>query len=607
MPTLTTKQRKNISQQLKDIQGRINEIKKAPQFNKTPLPIAPQGEVLGATTDTASSKLKDFSIKSAGGITQQEVDQKNLSTKKLSQQLAQNYYGGTDSAKAATDAIKKKSQMDQTSANTSFSFNPDILNRTQRAVDKFGFALDEIGNDPFEPKEFKKEQSKNALNVTSKEIAGLFDNSDQLYQAFQTNKPFQDSLANFIKQGGTLNDISRNITAPMTVDNMITNQMVDNGELPESSREIYPQNTQSASDYLAGLTNPNADKKAEKMALDQLAPESDIAQAEIARQAGIPDQLRSLYFGDEKTMGLLQVKRAQATERIRIAEEQERDDKRTAKQKADVLIDKSRAEADAAESEIEENRLAAKNYMTAQLAKLGALKTTGAAVLAVQTLDAKYSGKITAIKSAFKLGKRAIEVELNEKLDKIENDADYAVLKIEEDLTLDSEKSYKEILKARNEADKEIYSITEQYARRLRERTEEHTNTLKKEAKEYAKEYARKVALAGVTNGFNYLGKPNKNNRIVQEISAKLQAAKGPDGKYDAEAYYAAYQEWIAAGGTPKTFTANFEPSTYVTTQDDYLEKAGVNLPQELKYRKPSQTISQDDTSDDDMALFKPQ
>ena len=44
------------------------------------------------------------------------------------------------------------------------------------------------------------------------------------------------------------------------------------------------------------------------MALEELAPESEIAQNEIARIAQIPDDLKTLYFGDEKTIGLLQMR-----------------------------------------------------------------------------------------------------------------------------------------------------------------------------------------------------------------------------------------------------------------------------------------------------------
>lgn len=605
MPTIPLKKRKELAKQLSDIQARINSIK----ATRNPLPIAGTTPLNSAQIDGASGRGADnYSAETSAAIQKatelnvpmsalgdtNESGQTNLDNPKGYKEPGlkagevattlksfgldglvdgANFVGLTQREVNQKLLQEKQMRKDQVSANTTFTFNPETLKRTQRAIDKFGFALDEIGNDPFEPKEFKKEQSENAKNIVAKEIAGLFDNSDQLYSAFESNRQFQDTLAKFIKQGGTIQDIAKNISQPVTTDGAV------NGEVPEG------QNNQTPAEYLASLTNPNADPKAQEMALEELAPESDIAQAEIARQAGIAEELKSLYFGDEKTMGVLAMKKEQAAEKIRIAEEQERDDKRTVKAKAELLIDKSRAEAEQAEAEIEENRLAAKNYMTAQLAKLGALKTTGAAVLNLKTLDAKYAGKVTQIKSNFKLSKRQTEIELMEKLDKIENDTDSAILKIEEDLTLDSEKTYKDILKAQTDADKEIYKITEEYAKRLRERTEAHKDDLKKEAEEYAKAYAKTVGNALAGSGFNNLGKPNKNNKIVSQIEQRLEASRGSDTFVNSEVYKQAMQEWIAAGGTANTFITTFPTARYANPNDN-------SLPFNLKYSKPSQTES---------------
>lgn len=612
MPTLTPRKRKEISKQLADIQARINAIKAA-RTPAPPLPIAGKMPLNPAQTIGAAGRGADnysdetnaaigtatglgvpmaaLGDKNKTGRTNLERPQGYSEPRLTAGQVAanlksfgleglvdgKNFVGLTQRELNQKLLQEKQMRKDQVSANTTFAFNPETLKRTERAVDKFGFALDEIGNDPFEPKEYKKEQSENAKNIVSKEIAGLFENSDQLYSAFESNKQFQDTLAKFMKQGGTIQDIAKNISTP------VTQQPLEPGQ--------EATNTQSPTDYLASLSNPNADPQAQKLALEELAPESDIAQAEISRLAGIPDELKTLYFGDEKTMGMIQMKKAQAVEKIRIAEEQERDDKRSVKAKAELLIDKSRAETEQAEAEIEENRLAAKNYMTAQLAKLGALKTTGAAVLSLKTLDAKYAGKVTQIQSAFKLGKRQVEIELMEKLDKIENDTDSNILKIEEDLTLDSEKTYKEILKARTDADKEIYTITEQYARRLRERIEDHKEKLKKEAEEYAKNYAKTVSNALAGSGFNYLGKPNKNNRIISQIEQKLEASRGADTHVNSEVYKAAMQEWIAAGGTANTFLTTFPTAKYANPND-------TSLPFNLQYSKPSQTESTQNSDD---------
>lgn len=593
------KKKPSSSSPSSDYLGQLSSIKNSllDLQKKTSLPAAPAGEVLGASTTSGggSSALKDFSINNSPGNQITQDDAEDLSLKSLSKKLAKQYYGSSDNAKKASDEIKRNAQMGQTSANTTFAFNPETLKRTQREIDKFGFALDELDNDPFEPKEFKDEERKNTVEVSGRELGKLFDSPEQLYDAYQFNLPMKAALDNFIKKGGSLDAISKNITAPvvndgMTEDNRITNEMVDRGELPESAREIYPQ--QSSSQYLANLRNPAANQAAEKKALDELAPESQIAQDEIARLGRVPDSLKKLYFGDEKTIGMLGMKINQAKEEARIIEEKEKDAKNTARSRADLAIDKNRAEAKQFEAEIEQNRLKAKNYMTGALAKLGALKTTGSAPLAIATLDAEYDGQVTQIKSKYKYANRELEIGLTEDLDKIENDTDESILKLQEDLTLDTEKMSKEVIKAQQDAEKQVYTVTEQYARRLRERTTSYTEDLKKEAEKYAKEYAKKVAAAGA-GGFTSAGKPTSKNYIISKIEKRLDASRGSDGYVNSSEYAAAMEEWIASGGTAATFKTSFPTANYANPED-------TSLPPALRYAKPSQTVSSDDEDDFD-------
>lgn len=407
------------------------------------------------TGDSVSSNQASTLVKSSGleGI----IDSKMLVGKTI----------GEASRLVEQEKTKRTGQI---STNTSFSFNPETLSRTQRAIDKFGFALDDISNDPFEPKDFKDEKSNSTIEITSKEIGNLFNSAEDLYNTYNTNQQFKDSLDKFITKGGSLEGISKNITAP------VAGQEGNENQTP--------------AEYLASLSNPSADPKAQQMAIEELAPESEIAQNEISRLSGIPKELQTFYFGDEKTMGMLQMRQEQSQEKIRLIEEQEKDAKRTVRERAELTIDKNRAEMESTTAKIEENRLTAKNYMTAQLAKLGALNTTGAAPLALQTLETKYQSQVTNLENSYKFAEREIQIGLSEDLDDIENQTTEAILNIEEDLTLDNEKSFKEVMKARQDAEKQIYTITEQYGRRLRERTTKYTDSLKKEAEAYAKKFA---------------------------------------------------------------------------------------------------------------------
>lgn len=523
MATLTSKQRKNIKSQLDAIQKRINEIKaqraqqtsgSLPAVTAQPLTAAQQFGASGKGEFLTPELNEDIEQATDAGVPMSELGSPTGNKKKPNETyldrpdkfveptLDANQVGRyvssfglegiVDPKKFAGKTANQVNQLllqerakrtGQVSANTSFAFNPEILKRTQRAIDKFGFALNDVTNDPFEPKEFKDEESNNVIEVTSKELGSLFESPDQLYAAYNTNQQFRDSFDKFVKKGGSLEGVSKNIAAP-----------VASTPLQDAQADLGGENIQTPDQYLANLRNPEANQEAEKIALEELAPESAIAQQEIMRVANIPKELQTLYFGDEKTMGVLQMRQAQAQERKRLIEEQERDAKRTIRERAELQIEKNRAEVEETKAKIEENRLAAKNYMTAQLAKLGALNTTGAAPLALQTLETKYQGQVTQIESAFKFAEREIEIGLEEDINDIENQADEMVLKIEEDITIDREKSVKEILKARQDADKEVYRITEQYARRLRERTTKYTDDLKKEAEKYAKEFAKNAS-----------------------------------------------------------------------------------------------------------------
>lgn len=369
---------------------------------------------------------------------------------------------------------EKTKRTSQVSALSSSAFNPETINKTQRAVDKFNFALNETTADPFDHKDVKLEKQQSALDITSKEIGKLFNSADELFGAYQTNPQFQATIDKFLEKGGTLQDVAKNVGIPV----------VGTG----------PQSTQ---DFLAGITNPQANQEAQDKAIEEMAPEREIAQAEIARQAQIPEQLKNLYFGTEKEIGILQMRQEQAIEEKRILEEREKDATRTVRERAELSIAKNNADAKIEKSKIEENRLAAKNYMTGMLAKLGALKTTGAAPLALQTLDTKYEIQAQTLDSNYKYANEAIEVDMRADLDEIENQTDEEILGIQEDLTKSSEQVAKEVMKAQQAADKATYTVTEQYARRLRTATVKYTSEMEKAAKAYAKDYA-KTASAGL-------------------------------------------------------------------------------------------------------------
>lgn len=501
MSTLTERQREDFLRQLSDIQNRLNDIRSRQSGG---LNAAQQSGAAGRGADNIDAETSAAIDRATqAGVPMSELgtptgdgDETLLDApEKLDRVLPPPRLSGAQSARfvssfglegildagavsglTAQEANQrllqeKARRTGQVSANTTFTFNPETLRRTQRQIDNFGFALDDIDNDPFEPQEFKDEERQNAIEVASRELGKLFDSPQQLFEAAQFDQGFASVLNQFVERGGSIDGIAKNITAPVPV---------NGAEDPAS--------------YLANINNPAANPQAEEMALNELMPETAIAQAEISRIARIPEELQTLYFGDEKQLGIYQMRQKQAEEEVRIIEEKERDAKNTARDRADLTIDKNNAEAKKLKNQVEENRLQAKNYITARLAKLGALKTSGVSPVAIKTLDAKYDQQVTQIEQTYAFANRELEIGLTEALNNIENTADTNILKIQENLTLDAEKMAKEVLKAQQAADEDVYKITEQYARRLRERTTKYSSDLKKEAEKYAAAYAKTVS-----------------------------------------------------------------------------------------------------------------
>ncbi|MCK4501013.1 hypothetical protein KAU11_10990, partial [Candidatus Babeliales bacterium] len=420
------------------------------------------------------------------------------------------YVGMNPAAAQRAIAAEKAKRTGQVSQNTSFAFNPETISGTKKIVDRVGIGINDISSQSWDSKGTQADNIKATIDASAKQIAALFQTQEEYNNAVASNPQLQQTLATFEKLGGNAQDIAGKIATPVT--------------------------EQTTGDYLANLSNPEADPLAQEQALNELIPEKELIQAEIARNQQIPEDMMSLYFGTEDQVGLIEMKKNQAIEEKRIIEEQEQDDKLSIKSKAKLAIKKGRAELKIQTSKIEENRLAAKNYMTGMLAKLGALKTTGAAPLALQTLDTKYEISKQTLDNQYKYAEQEIEIQLDDALNNLENETDLQILNLEQDLTKDYEDITKEVMKLQQAADKKTYELSLKYATELRKRTTVYTKELKKAAEAYAKSFAKTagggldlkalsdtlegdyVAGKGVLNplgGFNELNLTNSQEREV--------------------------------------------------------------------------------------------
>jgi hypothetical protein len=519
MTTITDEQRKNLLAQIQDAQRQINAL------SGGQMQTAPSGQMLNAAqiggasgigfedpntqaqisqqVQTASEQGRPKSDAGGGGAPVISPEQVNFALRGagLAGIVDASKFAGLSPQEAQRRIQAERQQrLGQTSQMTSFAFNPETIAGTKRIIDRISFTLKDVGNDPFSSRGTQSDQIKSVLEGGSREIAALFNTPEEFQQAMQTNPQLQQTMQTFQALGGNQADIQNKIQIP---------------------QQTQPQNAQ---EYLQAINNPYANREAEKMAMQELFPESQIAQAEIMRQARIPQEMAELYFGTEDKVGIVQLRKAQAEEQARIIDQQMKDDKVAVERRARLAIERNNAESQVQLAKIEENRLAAKNYMTGMLAKLGALQTTGAAPQALQTLETKYQIAAQQLEVQYKFANREIELGMDEKLNALVTDRDNQILKLEQNLTKDYEDIVKEILKLEQASEKEIYRIEEQFTRRLRERTTKYTTDLQKEAEKYAKQFG-KIAGGGIdlfslsetVNGT--LGRASKKNAITSTMA----------------------------------------------------------------------------------------
>lgn len=355
----------------------------------------------------------------------------------------------------------------QVSANTSFSFNPQTIAGFKKSLDDIQLKLNDINNDPFKAREEKQDDQKSTVNSYTDQLAGLFNNLQELNTAMQ-NPQFQQQVQTFEQQGGDMAQVAEKVQAPQSQFNM------------------------SIDEYLGDV-----DTTAQKQAYQSLFVEGKIAQDQIMMEQGITEQYREQYFGDA---GVYHQMAEQQKEREKLIDKRMIQEAKNARAQADLQMQKMDAQAQNARATTEENRVNAKNYITGQLAKMGALKTTGQAPIAIANLDQKYQAQLTQIDTDFSLSKNQMEIQLNDYLRNLELDRDENILKTREDLTLDQSKMMETIMKAQIDADRRSFKIISDFAGDFRKETDKYQKELDKAAKKYTSDYTSIVSTYNLPN-----------------------------------------------------------------------------------------------------------
>ena len=397
--------------------------------------------------------------------------------------------------------------------------NLDKVRNIQKVADKFVLSLNETKKSSWDSLGTKSDKMASLMESTAGEFGKNWNSVDEMNLDYNSNPSIKNALDQFVSNGGTLEQIMSRIQAnqasaqPYTVQPGDTLNAISarTGKSVQEIMALNPQitdpnliqagsalnlgaNIQDSTSYLAEMrknviTDPEALLK---------LPQDKLLQNEIARQANIPEQWKDYYLGTPEKMGVFELEKAQKQAQLDLIEEKLADEKRVYKEKAQLQIDKTRAEMDMALAETETNRLKAKNYMTGLLAKLGALNTTGAAGEALVKLDQKYEEMKVNTRAKYTMAIRELEIEMNEGIDEIENGYADKANKIREDLTKSASDITKELMKLELDSQSKIYSLSTSYAKLLQSQKEKQAKALKDNANAYVTEFKSIVSTPGL-------------------------------------------------------------------------------------------------------------
>ncbi len=576
----TAKQLRDLEKKVKKTQEDLNEyakgVGKPTQTYALEYGASGRGEFTEneTKTDVSSSfgvpmsEAADFENDPTYKIPKSRIPERTLSTTEaagLQKQFGMtgignfNEYAGLTRSQAEAKARQKKDLlMGQTSQLTSYSFNPETINKVKDITKDFQLKLDENINDPYSGRGTKKQNLENLIAVGTSRLADSFGSIDEFNSAYQSNPGLQKSLDSFVKAGGSLEDIQSKIQmkgVPQDWDpQTYANFKEANPNLEPDAEDT--SRMQSTPDYLSSLSDGSP---AAMQAEQAMFVEGELAKQEIARQFSMSNEVQRLYFGDDQTIGILEQNKKLGEEKLKLIERQVENAEASARRQADYEIDKNEAEVKIAQATIEQNRLNAKNYMTGMLAKLGALQTTGAAPVAIATLDQKYQQQKQELDSKLYFANKKIRNDLKTDVNDIETKGEEEILSIKEDLSKDEETAFKEIMKVQRDAQKEIYNITKGYVKDFKSQKDKYESEAKSNADKYISSF---MTLAG--KGID-----------VKKISSMIT----PNGRIDTNTLTNA--NFAKKSGTKSTATS--KPARDLKIADDSTYKYFMTLPKAFR------------------------
>jgi len=152
---------------------------------------------------------------------------------------------------------------------------------------------------------------------------------------------------------------------------------------------------------------------------------------------------------EKKVLSAAEQEKTEAQTLIDALNDKELREEATIRDRANLAIDKLKAEQKAQDAEIEMNRIQGKANLTEFLAKIGALRTDGNAQVGLETLEQKYQAQRLANKNSYKFAIREAQINMSDKLNELESKTEEKILDINSDLSKSEREISLDIMKLR--------------------------------------------------------------------------------------------------------------------------------------------------------------
>jgi len=225
----------------------------------------------------------------------------------------------------------------------------------------------------------------------------------------------------------------------------------------------------------------------EKQYMETLEPLTKFVEEQRKALEQIPQLWKEYYYGGEDKKGYIQQLKEEAELKKKQLEEQIENEKTDLKNFFDLSKQYLQADLDRQLATLEEQKTGAQRYLTGYLAKLGALNTSGQAINAIATLNAKYDRQISDVKTKYNLMLQQKELTYLQQLRRLDEKLEEAKAKISSDVS----KTEQEIAEKLFDLETKIIEKKSSLVSKWIDKYIDTQRTAIKEAKAYTADYIK--------------------------------------------------------------------------------------------------------------------